>query len=121
MNDHVNNIENAKVTAAVRGFHYYQKTWSSKEGGILYCHHERDNAFDVFAIKTESKNGSTVGCLPGEVSRITKFILDPGAKVPATLKSMNFRCSPLVQGSLEIACEGTIKMPSAIKNDMILD
>ena len=34
---------------------------------------------------------------------------------------MNFRCSPLVQGGLEIACEVTIKMPAAIKNHMILD
>ena len=60
-------------TAAVRGFHY-QKIWSPKEGEILNCYHKRDNAFDVFAIKAESKNRSTVGHLPREVSQITKFI-----------------------------------------------
>ena len=81
-------------TAAVRGFYYYQKILSPKEGKILNCYQERDNAFDVFAIKTESKNGSTVRHLPREVSRITKFILlDRGAKVIATLTSANFRLS----------------------------
>ena len=72
---------NLNFTAAVRGFHY----WSPKEEEILNCYHQRDNAFDVFAIKTESKNGSTVGHLPREVSRITKFILDRSAKVTVTL------------------------------------
>ena len=80
-------------TAAVRAFHYYQKILSPKEGEILNCYQERDSAFDVFAIKTESKNGSTVIHLPREVSRITKFILDRGAKVIATLTSANFRLS----------------------------
>ena len=103
-------------TAAVRDFHYYQKIWSPKEGEVLSCYHERDNAFDVFALKTESKNSSTVGHLPREVSRITKFILDRGAKVTARLTSTNFRRSPMIQGSLEIACEVTVKMPATIKN-----
>ena len=85
----------SNFTAAV---YYYQKTWSTKEREILYCYHECENAFDVFAIKTEFKNGSTVGHLPREVSRITKFMLDLRAKVLATIKSTNCRCSPLVQG-----------------------
>ena len=108
-------------TAAVRGFHYYQKIWLPKEEEILNCYHERDNAFDVFAIKTGSKNGSAVGYLPRQVSRITKFILDRGAKVTATLTSTNFCRSPLVHGALEIACEVTVKISAAIKNQMISD
>ena len=63
----------------------------------------------------------TVGRLPREVSQITKFISDRGAKVTAILTSTNFRRSPLVQGGLEIACKVTVKMPAAIKNYMILD
>ena len=89
-------------TAAVNGFHYYQKLWSPKKEEILNWHHERDNAFNVFVIKTKSKNGSMVEHLPREVSWITKFILDWGAKVTATLSSTNFRRSPLVQEGLEI-------------------
>ena len=61
-----------------------------------------------------------VGHLPREVSQITKFILDRGAKVTATLTSTNFRRSPLVQ-NLEIACKVTVKVPATIKNNMILD
>ena len=68
-----------------------------------------------FAIKTESKNGSTFGHLPREVSRITKFILDRGAKVTATLTSKNFCPSPLVQEGLEIVCEVNVKMPATTK------
>ena len=63
----------------------------------------------------------TVGRLPREVSQITKFILDRGAKVTTTLTSTNFRRSPLVQGGLDIACKVTVKMPATIKNHMILD
>ena len=76
--------------------------------------------FDVFAIKTESKNGSAVGYLPKEVSRITRFILDQGAKVTATRTSTHFCCSLLVHGGLEIACKVTVKIPAAIKNHIIL-
>ena len=108
-------------TAAVRGFHYYQKIWLPKEKEILNCYHDRDNAFDAFAIKTGSKNGSAVGYLPRQISPITKFILDRGANVTATLTSTNFCRSPLVHGGLEIACEVTVKIPAAIKNHMILD
>ena len=110
-----------KLTASVRGFHYYQRIWSPKKGEKLNCYHERNNAFDIFAIKTESENGSTVGHLPREISRITKFILDRGAKITAILSSTNYRRSPLVQGGLEIACEITVKMPATIKSHMILD
>ena len=63
----------------------------------------------------------TVGHLPREVSQITKFILDRGAKVTATLTSKNFRRSPLVQGGLEIACKVTIKMLATRKTHMNLD
>ena len=110
-----------KFTTSVRGFHYYQRIGSPKEGEKLNCYHECNTPFDVFAIKTESENGSTVGHLPRKISRITKFILDCGAKITAILSSTNYRRSPLVQGGLEIACEITVKMPATIKSHMILD
>ena len=47
--------------------------------------------------------------------------LDRGAKVTATLRSTNFRLSPLVQGGLGIACKVTVKLPATIKDYMILD
>ena len=110
-----------KYTAPVRGFHYYQRIWSPKKGEKFNCYHERNNAFDVFAMKTEFANGSTVGHLPRDISRITKFMFDRGAKITAILSSTNYRRSPLVQGGLGIACEITVKMPATIKSHVILD
>ena len=37
-----------------------------------------------------------------EISRITKFLLDYGTRIKATLRSAHYRRSPLVQGGLEI-------------------
>ena len=42
-------------TAAVRGFHYYQKTWSPKEGEILNFYHERINALDILRLRPSPK------------------------------------------------------------------
>ena len=110
-----------KFSAAIRGFHYYQRIWSPKENEELNCLHEQGNAFDIFAIKTICQNGKVVGRLPREISKITKFILDRGARVNAVLTFNHYRRSPLVQGGLEIPCEATIRMPATIKNHMVVD
>ena len=110
-----------KFSTAIRSFHYYQRIWSPKENEELNCLHEQGNAFDIFAIKTFCQNGKIVGHLPREISRITKFILDRGARVNAVLTSNHYRRSPLVQGGLEIPCEVTIRMPATIKNHMVVD
>ena len=51
---------------------------------------------------------------------MTKFVLDRGARVHATLTSTNYRRSPLVQGGLEIACRIELRMPGTITNPTIL-
>ena len=74
-------------------------------GQKLNCEHEEGNVFDMFASKTCTVTSRlTVGHLPIEVSRITKFLLDCGAKVYLQLSSNHFRRSPLTQGGLEIPC-----------------
>lgn len=88
--------KNLDFTAAVRCFYYNQNIWPPKEGEILICYHQRDIAFDVFAIKTKSKNGSIVRHLTRKVSWVPKSILNRGAKITATLTSTNFCRSPLV-------------------------
>ena len=60
-------------TVAVRGFHYYQEMWSSNEREILNCYHERDNAFDVFAIKTESKMDRLLDIYPDKYLKLPGF------------------------------------------------
>ena len=77
-----------EFTAAVRGYHYYRKYWNPEPEQVLNCYHERNNAFDRFAIKVcEIGNETPVGHLPMEISRTTKFLIDRGATVTAELTS----------------------------------
>ena len=108
-------------TAAVRGFHYYRTFWKPTERESLKCIYEENNPYDRFAIKTVAKNGSTVGHLPKEISRITKFFLDCGASMEAVLTSRYYRRSPLVQGGMEIPCLISFKMPATLKNTQLAE
>ena len=113
-----------KFTAAIRGFHVYQKYWTPQENQVLSCEHELDNPYDLFAIKTcLSEPGSdpqTVGHFPLELSRITKFLLDRGAVVTAVVSGRHYRRSVLVQGGLEVPCVVTAKMIGTKKNKELL-
>ena len=110
-----------EFTSAVRGFHFYRQTWNPQEEEVLQCLHEIGNIFDVFAIKTVGESGEIVGHLPREISRVSKFLLDRGASIKATLTRTNYRRSPLVQGGLEIACKVTVRMPGTVRNHLLLD
>ena len=102
---------NFEFESAVLGYHYYRKYWSPKEHEILNCYHKPGNPFDFFAIKICSQGSQhSVGHLPREISRLTKFILDRGAEVEAKLTSNHYRSSPIIQGGLEIPCKVSIKM-----------
>ena len=120
-----NNIENMEnihsFTAAVRGYHYYRHFWKPKQGEELMCAHEKNNAFDRFAIKVVAQNGDTVGHLQREISRITKFYLDRGASMHVELTSRHYRRSPLVQGGMEIVCSVIMKMPATLRNTKITE
>ena len=96
-----------------RGFHYHQKLWVPEEAEKLKCFHEINNAFYIFAIKTVSTNGFTVGHLPREESHVTKFSLDRGARI-------NFSGSRRLV-VIVIACHNTVKLPGTIKNHLLLD
>ena len=107
-------MEKHTFTAAVRGYHFYWRVWQPKKNEKLICLHEPGNAFDRFAIKTTSENWETVGHLPKEISRITKYFLDRGASLYCKLSSEHFRRSPLVQGGLEIECQAVIETRATI-------
>ena len=112
---------NFEFESVVRGYHYYRKYWSPKEHEILNCYHEPGNPFDFFAIKTCSQgNQQSVGHLPREISRLTKFILDRGTEVKAKLTSNHYCSSPIIQGGLEIPCKVSIKMPATMLNRNML-
>ena len=64
--------------------------------------------------------GNIVGHLPMEISRITKFLLDRGARIEATLRSIQYRRSPLVQGGLEIPCTVKVSMmPTQLSKKLV--
>ena len=87
----------------------------------MVCSHEKNNPYDFFAIKvTVLESGTTVGHLPMENSRDTKYILDRGARVYAVLTSTIYCVSPLVQGGLEIPCRVEIHMLSTVKNQELI-
>ena len=111
-----------QFSAAVRGFHYYRKSWLPEPEQTLNCFHEEGNTFDRFAIKVcEKDKNEIVGHLPMEISRVTKFLLDRGANVSAKLTSTHYRRSPLVQGGIEIPCVVTVSMPGTVINQLLME
>ena len=86
----------------------------------MYYLQEPDNDY-IFSIKTCKSDKTTVGHLPREISRPTKFLLDRGAEIIAKIESSHYRRSPLIQGGLEIRCKVSATLPGTIKNHMLLD
>ena len=100
-----------QFTAAVRGYHVYRTIWNPEINEKLICNFEPGNEFDMFAIQAcilRDHVQVTVGHLPREISRPTKFLLDRGAEVTASLIGTHYRRSPLIQGGLEIPCIVTV-------------
>ena len=92
-----------QFSVAVRGFHYYRKSWLPEPEETPNCFDEEGNRFDRFAIKVcEKDKNETVGHLPMEIPQVTKFLLDRGANVSVKLTSTHYRRSPLVQSVIEI-------------------
>ena len=109
-------------SAAVRGFHVYKMSWKPEEEEILESLHEENNPYDVFSIKVCKSNNvrSAVGYLPMEISRITKFILQRGARVQRMVIGKHYRLSSLIQGGFEIPCLVTVTMPGSIMNHLLI-
>ena len=113
--------KNIIFSAAVRGFHVYQASWKPENGEVLQCMHEKNNPYDMFSMKVCKLNsGKIVGHLPMEISRITKFIEDRGAKISLKIRGRHYRRSPLIQGGLEVPCDVTITMVRSVVNHLLL-
>ena len=96
--------------------------WKPGKGEILECLHEENNPYDVFSIKVCKSNNvrSAVGHLPMEISRITKFILQRGARVQRMVIGKHYRLSSLIQGGFEVPCLVTVTMPGSIMNHLLI-
>lgn len=80
----------------LRGFHVYKEIWKPKVGDGLSCIHERNNQHDWYGIAVtkllprQLLNG-TLGHLPCEISRFTRFLISRDADVFVTVKDAHFR------------------------------
>ena len=105
----------------LRGFHVSKEIWEPKAGDVLCCVYERNNQHDRYAIATTKLlpgrlSKVTLGHLPREIGRFTRFLLSRGADVFVTVKRAHFRRSPLIQGCLEIPVEATVRMETSTKS-----
>ena len=105
----------------LRGYHVYQVQWIPTLNEILPTIHERDNSCDRYAIAARQRLPgqiieSTVGHLPKEISRITRYIILHGAVVTVKVIDVHHRRSPIVQGGLEIPIRVTVTMEYGSKN-----
>ena len=72
-----------EFTAAVRGYHYYQRFWKPQPNQKLSCAYEENNLFDLFVMKI-CEDTNIVGHLPIEISRASKYLMDRGIIYSAT-------------------------------------
>ena len=87
----------------------------------MTCVHEENNPYDIFPIKVCETGGDRAVChLPMEISRVTKFLIQRGANVMATVISDYYRRSPLIQGGLEVPCSIDVWLASTVANDACL-
>ena len=113
------NSRSFEFSAAFQGYHVYQKIWQPELNETV-CIHERWS--EAFSIKTiRDVDNATVGHLPREISRPTKYLLDSSATVKAVVTCSYYRHSPLSLGGLEIPCLVTVSMPRTIRNYLLLD
>ena len=73
--------------------------------------------FSMKACKSDSDK--ILGHLPMKLSRITKFIVDRGAKCTLKIHGTNYRRTLLVQGGLEVLCKVTITMTRGVVNHLL--
>ena len=116
------NSRSFEFTAAIRGYHVYQKIWQPELNETLVCIHERQNEFDAFSVKTvRAVDNVTVGHLPREIYRPTKYLLDRGATLKAVITCSYYCRSPLFEDGPEIPCSVTVSMPGTFLNHLLLD
>ena len=105
-------------SCGLRGYHEYRAVWTPMLHEVPYTIHERTNPHDRYAIATRKVlpgriSESTVGHLPKEISRATRFVTMHGAIVTV---DTNLRRSPLVQGGLDSPVQVTAKMDYSPQN-----
>ena len=97
----------------LKGYHVYMTSWTPTLGDRMLAIHESGYLHDPYAIAARKRlpgalMESTVGHLPKEISRITRYIMLYGAMVTVKVVDTHRRRLPLVQGGLKIPVEVTV-------------
>ena len=104
-----------EFSCGLRGFHLYSNIWKPKLNEKINITHERGNIFDPNTMAGKimlpgTLVASTVGHIPKEISRYTRYIVEHGASVDAFVLATHHRPSPLIQGGLEIPIKLVVKL-----------
>ena len=96
MQDGVANRNNVSIFVRSQRICVYNKDWHPRINEILSAIHEQNNVYDRYAIATQKRLPgrlvpSTIGHLPKEISRFTRFIIHYGATVTIRVISINHR------------------------------
>ena len=77
--------------------------------------------FNINKTQRQCSSTQTIGHLPREISRFTRFLISRVADVFATVRDSHHRRSPLVQGHLEIPLKLTVRREAASENNQALE
>ena len=69
-------------SSVIRGHHVYKRIWTPVIGEVLDAERERNNSSDKHAVAV-TRNGSIVGHVPREMSRIAAYFLTRGGRITA--------------------------------------
>ena len=90
-------MEELSRLSCVRGYHVYQDVWDAAIGEILTCEREPSNSQVRYAVAVK-KEGSIVGHLPKNVSRVCSLFLRRGGTIECTITGTRRYSADLVQG-----------------------
>ena len=106
--------ESYMLESVVRGHHVYMTDWTPVTGEMLRVHCEDGNTHDRYAVAT-SCDGSVVGHLPIEFSRISWHFLQHGGRILCEITGRRKRSTALLKG-LVVPCTYTfLGKPAMIK------
>ena len=91
--------------SAICGHHVCKSTWQPFIGEDLEIERENGNSHDRFAVAIIKvyPSGMIVGHIPRKISKIIWHFLSHGGEGKCIVTARR-RCSPLVQGGLEVTC-----------------
>ena len=90
-----------EINCCVRGYHVYQRLWTSTVGEHLSCRREHTNENDRYAVAV-MKDDTVIGHVPRKFSRVCSLFLRRGGNIICVVTGTWRYSVDLPQGGLEI-------------------